>query len=54
MPRELKKLAAEGIREESEGSPMARRVYISCTQFQAQLTAWSRISEGAYHQLVAL
>ena len=50
----LKKLAAELVREESEKSPMARRVYASFTKVQAQLAGWSRISEGAYHPFVAL
>ena len=52
--RELKKLAAEAVKEESEKSPMARKVHASFTKFQAQLAGWSRISEGAYHQFVAL
>jgi TRAP-type mannitol/chloroaromatic compound transport system substrate-binding protein len=51
--RDLKKLAAEVVREESEKTPMARKVHASYTTFQAQLTGWARISEGAYHQLVA-
>jgi len=51
--RDLKKLAAQVIREESEKSPMARKVHASFTRFQAQLAGWSRISEGAYHQFVA-
>jgi TRAP-type mannitol/chloroaromatic compound transport system substrate-binding protein len=54
MVRDLKKLATEIVREESEKTPMARKVYVSFTKFQAQLAGWSRISEGAYHQLVAL
>jgi TRAP-type mannitol/chloroaromatic compound transport system substrate-binding protein len=52
--RDLKKLAAEVLREESEKSPMARKVHASFTKFQAQLAGWSRVSEGAYHQFVAL
>ena len=52
--RDLKKLAAEVVREASEKSPMAKKVYASFTKFQAQLAGWSRISEGAYHQHVAL
>jgi len=52
--RDLKKLAAEVVKEESEKSPMAKKVYASFTKFQAQLAGWSRISEGAYHQFVAL
>jgi TRAP-type mannitol/chloroaromatic compound transport system substrate-binding protein len=54
MLRDLKKFAAEVVREESEKSPMARKVHASFTKFQAQLAGWSRISEGAYHQFVAL
>jgi TRAP-type mannitol/chloroaromatic compound transport system substrate-binding protein len=52
--RDLKKLSAEVLREESEKSPMARKVYASFTKFQAQLSGWRSISEGAYHQFVAL
>ena len=52
--RDLKKLAAEVVREESEKTPMAKKVHASFTKFQAQLAGWSRISEGAYHQFVAL
>jgi TRAP-type mannitol/chloroaromatic compound transport system substrate-binding protein len=50
----LKKLAAEVLRDESERTPMARKVHASFTKFQGQLAGWSRISEGAYHQFVAL
>ncbi len=52
--RDLRKLAAEVVKEESEKTPMTRKVHGSYTKFQAQLAGWSRISEGAYHQLVAL
>ena len=51
---DLRKLAAEVVKEESEKTPMARKVHASYTKFQAQLAGWSRISEGAYHQFVAL
>ena len=49
----LKKLAAEVLREESQKSPMARKVHAAYTEFQQLLQDWGRISEGAYHQLVA-
>jgi TRAP-type mannitol/chloroaromatic compound transport system substrate-binding protein len=49
----LKKLAAEVLREESQKSPMAKKVHAAYTEFQQLLEGWSRISEGAYHQLVA-
>jgi TRAP-type mannitol/chloroaromatic compound transport system substrate-binding protein len=52
--RDLKKLASQVVKEESEKSPMARKVYASYTKFQAQHAGWSRISEGAYQQFVAL
>jgi len=51
--RDLKKLAVEVIREESEKTPMARKVHASYAKFQALLGPWDHIAEGAYHQLVA-
>ena len=48
----LKKLAAEVLREESQKSPMARKVHAAYAEFQELLRDWNRISEGAYHQLV--
>jgi TRAP-type mannitol/chloroaromatic compound transport system substrate-binding protein len=51
--RDLKKLAAEVMREESEKSPMARKVYASFTKFQAVIAPWDHVAEGAYHQFVA-
>ena len=51
--RDLKKLAAEVVREESEKTPMARKVHASFTKFQALVGPWDHIAEGAYHQLVA-
>jgi TRAP-type mannitol/chloroaromatic compound transport system substrate-binding protein len=54
MLRELKKLAGEVLREESEKTPMARKVHASFTKFQALLGPWDRVAEGAYHQFVAV
>ncbi len=51
--RDLKKLATEVVREESEKTPMARKVHASFTKFQALVGPWDRVAEGAYHQLVA-
>jgi TRAP-type mannitol/chloroaromatic compound transport system substrate-binding protein len=51
--RDLRKLAAEVIKEESEKTPMARKVHASFTKFQALVAPWDRVAEGAYHQLVA-
>jgi TRAP-type mannitol/chloroaromatic compound transport system substrate-binding protein len=53
MLRDLKKLAAEVVREESEKSPMARKVHASFTKFQALVGPWDHVAEGAYHQFVA-
>ena len=52
--RDLKKLAAEVIKEQSEKTPMARRVHASFTRFQALVGPWDHIAEGAYHQFVAV
>ena len=51
--RDLRKLSAEVLREESEKSPMAKKVYASFSKFQALVGPWDRIAEGAYQQLVA-
>jgi len=52
--RDLKKLAAEVVRAESERTPMARKVYASFTKFQALVGPWDHVAEGAYHQFVAV
>ncbi|MGH9578128.1 MAG: hypothetical protein ACRD3R_11890, partial [Terriglobales bacterium] len=52
--RDLKKLAAEVVREQSEKTPMARKVHASFTKFQALVGPWDRVAEGAYHQFVAV
>jgi TRAP-type mannitol/chloroaromatic compound transport system substrate-binding protein len=51
--RELKKLAAEVVKAESERTPMARKVHASFTKFQALVGPWDLIAEGAYHQFVS-
>jgi TRAP-type mannitol/chloroaromatic compound transport system substrate-binding protein len=51
--RDLKKLSADVAREESEKTPMARKVHASFTKFQALVGPWDHVAEGAYHQLVA-
>jgi TRAP-type mannitol/chloroaromatic compound transport system substrate-binding protein len=52
--RDLKKLATEVVREESEKTPMARKVHASYTKFQTMLGPWDHVAEGAYHQFVAV
>jgi TRAP-type mannitol/chloroaromatic compound transport system substrate-binding protein len=50
--RELKHLAAEVIRTESEKTPMARKVHASFTKFQALVGPWDHVAEGAYHKSI--
>jgi TRAP-type mannitol/chloroaromatic compound transport system substrate-binding protein len=50
---DLKKLASDVVREESEKTPMARKVHASYSKFQALVGPWDHVAEGAYHQLVA-
>jgi TRAP-type mannitol/chloroaromatic compound transport system substrate-binding protein len=52
--KELKRIAAETNKEESERSPQARKVYASYTKFQQQHRDWTSISMGSYHRLVNL
>ena len=51
--RDLRKLSADVVREESEKTPMARKVHASYTKFQELVGPWDRVAEGAYQQLVA-
>jgi TRAP-type mannitol/chloroaromatic compound transport system substrate-binding protein len=52
--RDLKKLATEVVREESEKTPMARKVHASFAKFQLRVGPWDHVAEGAYHQFVAV
>jgi TRAP-type mannitol/chloroaromatic compound transport system substrate-binding protein len=52
--RDLKKLAVEVVREQSEKTPMARKVHASFSKLQALVSPWDHIAEGAYHQFVAM
>lgn len=51
--RDLRKLAGEVVKEQSEKTPLARRVHASFTRFQALVGPWDHVAEGAYHRLVA-
>jgi len=46
--RDLKKLAAEVVREESEKSLMARKAHVPFTKFQPLVGPWDHVAEGAY------
>ena len=52
MLKEFKKLAIEVNREESEKSPMARKVAASYNKFMDLIGDWSLISEGSYYSLL--
>jgi TRAP-type mannitol/chloroaromatic compound transport system substrate-binding protein len=51
--KDLKRLADDVNREESEKTPMARRVYAAYTKFQALTHDYGQISEGAYYGLIS-
>ena len=51
--RDLKKMATEVVKEQSEKTGMARKVHASYTKFQALVGPWDHVAEGAYHQFVA-
>ena len=50
--RDLRKVSGDVIREESEKTPMARKVHASFTKFQTLVGPWDHVSEGAYRQLI--
>jgi TRAP-type mannitol/chloroaromatic compound transport system substrate-binding protein len=50
--KEIKKVALEVNKEESEKSPMAKKVHASYTKFQGIVGEWSEISEGSYYSLL--
>jgi TRAP-type mannitol/chloroaromatic compound transport system substrate-binding protein len=50
--KELKAAAHDVVREESEKSPMAKKVHASYTKFQELVADWSMISEGSYYSLL--
>jgi len=52
--RDLKKLSTEVVKEESEKSPMARKVHASFTKFQTLVGPWDHVAEGAYHRFVSV
>ena len=51
---DLRKLASEVVREESEKTPLARKVHASFTKFQLLVGPWDHIAEAAYHQFAGL
>ena len=52
--RDLRKLAGEVVKAESERSPMGKRVHASFTKFQALVGPWDHAAESAYQQYVRM
>jgi TRAP-type mannitol/chloroaromatic compound transport system substrate-binding protein len=52
MLKELKKAAQDVVREESEKTPIAKKVHASYTKFQELVDEWSLTSEGSYYSLL--
>lgn len=50
--RELKKVAADVVREESEKTPMAKKVYASFEKFKPLMGDWAVVAEDAYHRFL--
>ena len=53
MIKELKKVATDVVKAESEKSAQAKKVHASYTKFQALVDDWSMISEGSYYSLLS-
>jgi TRAP-type mannitol/chloroaromatic compound transport system substrate-binding protein len=51
--KDLKKLSDQVIKEESEKTPLAKKVYASVNKFEKEANDWRLISEAAYHASVA-
>jgi len=51
--RELRKVAIEVVKEESEKSPMAKKVHASYLKFEPLATDWGKVGEAAYHDAIA-
>jgi TRAP-type mannitol/chloroaromatic compound transport system substrate-binding protein len=49
----LKKLSDQVLKEESEKTPTAKKVYAAVKKFEGQLNDWRLISEAAYHAQIA-
>jgi TRAP-type mannitol/chloroaromatic compound transport system substrate-binding protein len=50
---QFRKLSAQAVQQESERSPMARKVAASYARFQALVGDWAKVSEGGYYSLLA-
>jgi TRAP-type mannitol/chloroaromatic compound transport system substrate-binding protein len=51
--KDLKKLTVEVLKEESEKTPAAKKVYASVVKFEGLVRDWSHLAEGSYQNLIA-
>jgi TRAP-type mannitol/chloroaromatic compound transport system substrate-binding protein len=49
--RDLKRIAADVVRDHAEKSPMAKKASAAYAKFQTQLGPWDQIAQGVYYQL---
>lgn len=52
LVEQLRKLAAQAVQQESDRSPLAKKVATSYARFQARTADWARVSEGGYYTLL--
>ncbi len=50
--KELRKLAVDVVREESEKTPTGRKVYASYEKFKASMADWAVVAEDAYQRFI--
>jgi TRAP-type mannitol/chloroaromatic compound transport system substrate-binding protein len=53
MLKEIKKVALDVVKEESEKSPQAKKVNASYQKFMPLVGEWGEISEGSYFSLLS-
>ena len=51
--KDLKKFSDQVLKEESEKTPQAKKVYASVKKFESGLNDWRLLSEAAYHAQIA-
>ena len=51
--KDLKKLSDQVLKEESEKTPQAKKVYASVKKFESSLNDWRLLSDAAYHTQIA-
>ncbi len=52
LVEQFRKLSAQAVQQESDKSPLAKKVAASYARFQALTGDWARVSEGGYYALL--